>query len=84
MLKDLVWRFPSPLAAERKGLPLTARDVLGALGFVRQEAEWGSGLWHADHIVPIEKGGGLCGLDGMQTLCAPCHRRKSAAERRAV
>jgi 5-methylcytosine-specific restriction enzyme A len=61
--------------------PLTREGVLGALGFVGQET-WGMGAWHADHVIPVERGGGLCGLDGMQTLCAPCHRRKSAAERR--
>lgn len=60
---------------------LTRADVLGALGYLGSEA-WGYGAWHADHIVPVEKGGGLCGLDGIQTLCAPCHRRKSADERR--
>lgn len=79
-LKDLTWRFPSPKAAERKGLVLTAVEVFGALGFSVSEA-WGDGMWHADHVVPVERGGGLCGLDQMQTLCAPCHRRKTARER---
>jgi 5-methylcytosine-specific restriction protein A len=59
---------------------ITRLGVLGALGFIGSECI-GLGAWHADHIVPVERGGGLCGLDGMQTLCAPCHRRKSAKER---
>lgn len=48
-------------------------------------------LWDADHILPVEHGGGACGLDNLQTLCRPCHRRKTAkqareraAERRAA
>lgn len=36
--------------------------------------------WHADHIVPVERGGGACELDGYQTLCVECHRQKSSAE----
>lgn len=40
--------------------------------------------WDADHIVPVIHGGGLCGLDNYQTLCVPCHKKKTtglAAER---
>lgn len=33
--------------------------------------------WEADHIVPIKEGGGMCGLEGLQTLCVPCHFRKT-------
>jgi len=36
--------------------------------------------WAADHIVPVWRGGGECGLDGYQTLCADCHNEKSATE----
>ena len=66
-------------SGREEALPLTRTDVLGALGF-RGAETWGEGAWHADHIVPVELGGGLCGLDGMQTLCAPCHRRKSVID----
>lgn len=31
-------------------------------------------LWHADHIVPVKDGGGLCGLDNLRTLCVACHK----------
>lgn len=65
---------------QRPDWHVTREGALGAIGFTVREA-WGSGGWHADHIVPVERGGGLCGLDGMQTLCAPCHRRKTIAER---
>jgi 5-methylcytosine-specific restriction protein A len=34
-------------------------------------------LWHADHIVPVVDGGGLCGLSNIQTLCVRCHKLKS-------
>jgi len=36
--------------------------------------------WAADHIIPVWKGGGECGLDNYQTLCESCHNVKSAAE----
>ncbi|EMS53661.1 Zinc finger Ran-binding domain-containing protein 3 [Triticum urartu] len=29
--------------------------------------------WHADHIVPVYKGGGECTLENMRTLCVACH-----------
>ncbi len=42
--------------------------------------------WDMDHIVPVVKGGGSCGLENLRTLCSPCHRRctaRLAAERAA-
>lgn len=29
--------------------------------------------WNADHIVPVYKGGGQCGVDNLRTLCVACH-----------
>lgn len=37
--------------------------------------------WAADHIVPIVDGGSL-EMDNVQTLCDPCHARKTAEEAR--
>jgi len=34
----------------------------------------GGGLWDADHIVRVEHGGGVCGLDNLRTLCLSCHK----------
>lgn len=34
----------------------------------------GGGLWDADHIIPVKKGGGKCGLDNLRTLCISCHK----------
>lgn len=42
--------------------------------------------WHADHIVPVFRGGGACGLENLRTLCAPCHAdvtKRQAKERAA-
>lgn len=44
----------------------------------------GRHAWEADHIVPVQEGGGGCGLDGYQTLCIGCHRRKTAEQARRV
>ena len=30
--------------------------------------------WQADHVVPVFKGGGLCDIDNMRTLCTVCHQ----------
>lgn len=35
--------------------------------------------WDADHIIPVVEGGGGCGIDGMRTLCHPCHKDQTAA-----
>lgn len=35
-------------------------------------------LWDADHIVPVIKGGGGCGLENYRTLCQPCHKKETA------
>lgn len=37
-------------------------------------------LWHADHVVPVAKGGGLCDLSNFQTLCICCHKLKSVIQ----
>lgn len=29
--------------------------------------------WHADHILPVYKGGGQCGIENFRTLCVACH-----------
>ena len=43
-------------------------------------------LWDADHIIPVERGGGSCGLENIRTLCLSCHTlatSKEATERAA-
>ena len=37
-------------------------------------------LWQADHVVPVWRGGGVCGLENLQTLCAACHGQKTKQE----
>lgn len=34
----------------------------------------GGGLWDADHIISVKKGGGQCGLENLRTLCIKCHK----------
>ncbi|XP_073224307.1 uncharacterized protein [Cicer arietinum] len=36
--------------------------------------------WHADHIVPVYKGGGECNLENMRTLCVACHHDVTAVQ----
>ncbi|KAF3772460.1 DNA annealing helicase and endonuclease [Nymphaea thermarum] len=37
--------------------------------------------WHADHVIPVYKGGGECRLENMRTLCVACHSKVTAAQR---
>jgi 5-methylcytosine-specific restriction endonuclease McrA len=50
---------------------------LRALGFHPRRS-----LWELDHVVPLIEGGDHGGSN-LQTLCVPCHRRKSAVEARS-
>ncbi len=43
----------------------------------KQRRAWGK-FWDMDHILEVVNGGGQCGLDGLQTLCQPCHKAKTA------
>ena len=36
-------------------------------------------LWAADHVEPLAEGGGY-GLGNLQTLCVPCHKKKTAEQ----
>lgn len=45
-----------------------------ALGFKPRKS-----FWELDHIVPLIDGGGH-DLANLQTLCTPCHKRKTSAE----
>lgn len=36
--------------------------------------------WDADHIRPVAKGGGECGLENLQTLCVWCHQKKTGSQ----
>ncbi|XP_044484678.1 DNA annealing helicase and endonuclease ZRANB3 isoform X2 [Mangifera indica] len=43
--------------------------------------------WHADHIIPVYRGGGECRLENMRTLCVACHynvTKAQCAERRST
>lgn len=55
------------------------RRLVKTLGYPPHRVRGGT-LWDADHIVPVAEGGGECGLENMQTVCVPCHRRKTAVQ----
>ena len=40
--------------------------------------------WEVDHIVPVAEGGGMAGLEGVRTLCIPCHLIETAALRKRL
>uniref|UniRef100_A0A7S3AJJ9 HNH domain-containing protein n=1 Tax=Haptolina ericina TaxID=156174 RepID=A0A7S3AJJ9_9EUKA len=41
-------------------------------------------LWQADHMLAVQNGGGESGIDNLQTLCVPCHLKKTAHDRAAA
>ncbi|KAF8668647.1 hypothetical protein HU200_051823 [Digitaria exilis] len=70
-------RHMKPLSMEkreeyiRKAAPNIAnrKNLLDKL--VREPID--GNAWHADHIIPVYKGGGECNLENMRTLCVACH-----------
>ena len=38
-------------------------------------------FWEADHVVAVAEGGGESDLHNFQTLCVPCHAKKSRAQK---
>jgi hypothetical protein len=41
-------------------------------------------LWEAHHKVAVVQGGGLCGLEGYETLCFRCHNEETRKLRKAL
>uniref|UniRef100_UPI00358EC9D4 DNA annealing helicase and endonuclease ZRANB3 isoform X2 n=1 Tax=Myxine glutinosa TaxID=7769 RepID=UPI00358EC9D4 len=37
-------------------------------------------FWQADHVRPVWNGGGQCSLANLQTLCTPCHLKKTVKQ----
>ncbi|CAN6205974.1 unnamed protein product [Urochloa humidicola] len=40
--------------------------------------------WHADHIIPVYRGGGECKLENMRTLCVACHYEVTRAQHKEL
>ncbi|XP_040382387.1 DNA annealing helicase and endonuclease ZRANB3 isoform X2 [Oryza brachyantha] len=47
---------------------------------VREPSE--GNAWHADHIVPVYRGGGECTLENLRTLCVACHYEVTRAQQK--
>ena len=41
----------------------------------------GGDFWEADHVVAVAEGGGESDLNNFQTLCVPCHAKKTGAQK---
>jgi hypothetical protein len=59
-------------------------DLLGASALLRKLLGLGfrGHFWEAHHKVAVADGGGLCGLDGYETLCVRCHGKESGHQRK--
>jgi len=65
-----------PLRRKIRGMGRGATRELRRLGFKPRKS-----LWELDHIVPLIDGGSH-DLENLQTLCTPCHVKKTSEEAR--
>lgn len=82
---DLVWDGREMVYARRPDLPPKEKWARHAALMEKwcPSGGWTSGRssgWDMDHIVPVEHGGGSCGLENLQTLCHGCHKAKTARQ----
>ena len=54
--------------------------LLKLWGISKPHQQW----WEANHIKAVSEGGGLCGLEGYETLCQRCHREHTAGVRKRL
>lgn len=64
----------------RARLDRMARELIreGFDGVCARTGRVNRSMWDADHIIPVVKGGGGCGLENYASLCQPCHKAKTA------
>lgn len=75
---DAEWLRTELRTLHKQDRPRWLMQVM-ALGFTRREAL--RSIWEADHILPVNAGGGACGLINIQTRCIRCHKAKTARDR---
>lgn len=77
-IEDMFWMVRKVWSGEKRKQARNA--VQKCTGFISEYE-----LWQVDHIQPVSKGGGLCGLENLRTLCTKCHKRETAklAQKRA-
>lgn len=71
LCKQLLWMTCMLSEAAMVG----GRNTCDILGVQTLEGN----AWHADHVIPVYKGGGMCQLDNLRTLCVPCHQVSAAS-----
>lgn len=80
LLEDL-WEVLGPHPHNPQHLLASAWHRM--LGF-QVGPHWPVAFWEADHIVPVELGGGVgSGLENFQTACRPCHVFKTNLQAKA-
>jgi hypothetical protein len=57
-----------------------ALEVLMSQGYSQGDAHRRDQLWDADHVVELQDDGANT-LENLQTLCVPCHKKKTQEER---
>lgn len=87
-LEQRVWGFSTMvkrLRHHQKAVMLSAPERtmkavnLVRCGFARLSSNQPRTLWEADHVEPLADGGGYT-LDNVETLCQPCHIKKTSNE----
>lgn len=84
-LRDLLWKLKNQYYTQAPGRHFCRTNSSMPLFYdIIKQCGLGNNFKTTEvfhHVVPVERGGGCCGLDNLVTLCARCHKKRHAGKK---
>lgn len=81
-LRELLWKLKSKYCYSGEGLRfLRLNGSMGLFWNILRQCGLGCEFKTTEtfhHVIPVEQGGGCCGMDNLVTLCVRCHKKRHA------
>lgn len=74
-LKQLLYRIKTEKGEEAYLTLLKKYEILTGYSFTLERH-----FFEVDHKIAVAQGGGSCGANNLNTVCIPCHKRKTKRE----